>query len=296
MASLYDTLVATYGNTIVTFLPDWMLQYPQFAKAYLEEIIEAGGTANPMAAVSAIELLRQAPEYREMYDELFAGSRRDDGTLRLDETAYFVRIQGYRNSIGMVSPNLNTHIFDDEYANLIAGDVDAGEFETRVNALYTRVLAAGGDIRNYYGENFAINMTDEGILASLMSPTVGDAILLKQLTMAEIGGTAAEKAFDISSEFVTLLEQAGMDRAEAQRQFGTAELLLPVLGNLAARHGDADDSFDITEFIGGSFLDDPEQVARINRLQAQEASTFTGGAAIDIVRQRTGGVTGLLDV
>ena len=296
MATLYDTLVATYGNTIVTFLPDWMLEHPEFATAYLDEIIEAGGTANPMAAVSAIELLRQAPQYREMYDELFAGSRRDDGTLRLDESAYFVRIQGYRNSIGMVSPNLNTHIFDDEYANLIAGDVDAQEFETRVNALYTRVLSQGADIRNYYGDNFAINMTDEGILASLMSPTVGDAILLKQLTMAEIGGTAAEKAFDISSEFVTLLEQAGMDREEAQRQLGTAQQLLPVLGNLAARHGDKDDDFDITEFIGGSFLDDPEQVARIKRLQAQEASTCVGGAAVDIVRGRTGGVTGLLDV
>jgi len=296
MATVYDNLVATYGNTIVTFLPDWMLQYPQFATAYLDEIIEAGGTSNPMAAVSAIELLRQAPEYREMYDEVFAGSRRDDGTLRLDESAYFVRIQGYRNSIGMVSPNLNTHIFDDEFANLIAGDVDAGEFETRVNALYTRVLGAGSDIRNYYGENFAINMTDEGILASLMSPAVGDAILLKQLTMAEIGGTAAEKSFDLSAEFVTMLEQAGMDRVEAQRQFGSAERLLPMLGSLAARHGDADDTFDITELIGGTFLDDPEQVARLDRLRAQEASTFTGGAAVDIVRSRTGGVTGLLDV
>ena len=52
----------------------------------------------------------------------------------------------------------------------------------------------------------------------------------------------------------------------------------------------------ITEFIGGAYLDDPEQKMRIARLQAQEMSTFTGGAAVDIVRGRTGGVTGLLDV
>ena len=63
---------------------------------------------------------------------------------------------------------------------------------------------------------------------------------------------------------------------------------------LAARHGDPDDTFDITEFAGAAFLDDPEQGARVRRLRAQESSAFTGGGTIDYARsEKGGGVSGL---
>ena len=71
-----------------------------------------------------------------------------------------------------------------------------------------------------------------------------------------------------------------MDRGEAQRLFGSAEGLLPTLGALARRHGDADDDFDIQEFTKAAFLDDPEQLSRLGRLQSQEQAQFTGGAQI----------------
>ena len=200
----------------------------------------------------------------------------------------------FRNTVSGLE--MEPSIFDEEYIDLIMGDVSPDEFTTKVNALEARVMSQGPGIRDYYAELLGIDMTRAGILASLMSERVETAVLNRQITMAEIGGEAAGREYDLSAEFVELLAQAGMDRGEAQLQFGSAERMLPVLGALAARHGDRDDSFDITEFISGSFLDDPKQMARITRLQAQEKSDFTGGAALEYARQRTGGVTGLLEV
>jgi len=293
----YDQLAFTYGDDILNLLPSWMLQNPDLAAAYLNEVIEAGGTSNVDSGKIALEVIRQAPEYRQMYDDIFAGNRRDDGTLRLSESAYFARVQGYRDAITATSLNMNPTIFDDEYAELIAGDVDLNEFQRRVDALYSRVIDNAPAIRDFYAREYGINMTDEGILASLLSRQVGEAVLAKRLTMAEIGGEASMANFNLTTEFVELLvEQGGMNRDEAMQMFGSAQQMLPVLGALAARHGDRDDTFDITEFARAAALNDPTQLSRIQRLQAQESSTFTGGAAVDIVRQRTGGVTGLLDV
>lgn len=290
----WEQLNQTYGSGVINSLPPWMANAPDLASAYLYELIDVQGNA-PDAANNALETIRTAPQYQAMYDFYFTGNRRDDGTLRLDENQYLSRKQGFRDAIMSVNPNMNPSVFEEEFSELIAGGVDETEFARRVDALYTRVLAQGPEIRDYYGANFGIDMTDEGILASLMSPRVQDAVLAKQLTMAEIGGEASMRNYDITTEFVTLLEQQGMDREDAQRMFGSADRILPALAALAARHGDVDDTFDITEYAQASFLSDATQMRRVERLTAQEESTFTGGAQVDIARQATG-MTGLLDV
>ena len=295
-ADTYNELAFTYGEEILEMLDPWMLQHPDLAAAYLEEILDAGGTGNPQSAILALETIRLAPEYREMYDAAFPGNRREDGTLRLKEGAYNARIQGYRDAVMSVTDQLDPHLFDEEYPELIMGDVDINEFQRRVDALYTRVINGGDGIRDYYGTNFGIDVTEGGILASLMSRRVHDAVLTRMMTMAEIGGEASIRSYDLSKEFVGMLaDEGGMDRDEAQRLFGTAESILPALNALARRHGDTDDTFDITEFaMGASGIADPEQVQRLGRLQSQESSLFTGGAELEWERNRaTGGISGL---
>ncbi len=291
----WEQLNQTYGLGVINSLPPWMANAPELASAYLYEMIDIQGNA-PDAANNALETIRTAPQYQAMYDYHFAGNRREDGTLRLDENQYLSRKQGYRDAIMSVNPNMNPSVFEEEFSDLIAGGVDEGEFGRRVDALYTRVLTQGPEIRNFYGINFGVSMTDEGILASLMSPRVQDAVLAKQLTMAEIGGEASMRNFDITTQFVTMLEQQGMNREDAQRMFGSAERMVPALAALAARHGDSDDEFDITDYAGAAFLQDPEQTRRVKRLTAQEESSFTGGGQVDFARSQSGGVTGLQDV
>ncbi len=273
--------------------PGWMSE--EMYLEWFDYYIEAGGETVPESSTRATELFRQSPNY----ESYFPGIKREDGSVRYTtnpEQTYQANIEAFRNTVSGLG--MNADVFGPEYIDLISGDTSPDEFTTRANALEARVMSQGAGIRDWYSDNLGIDMTREGILASLMSDRVETAVLERRITMAEIGGEAVSRDFDISTEFVEMLTQYGMDRADAQQQFGTAERLLPVLQNLAARHGDVDDSFDLTELIGGTFLDDAEQVNRLTRLTAQEASTFTGGAALDVVRARTGqgGVTGLLDV
>ena len=62
---------------------------------------------------------------------------------------------------------------------------------------------------------------------------------------------------------------------------------------LSARHGDPDDDFDLNDVSAAFLFDDPKTRRRIRRAQAQESSSFTGGATVDYKRGKTGVVAGL---
>jgi len=265
-------------------------------QVWLDAFIGAGGTgAGQEAEVRALETMRNDPTY----DTYFPGIRREDGSIRFGanaEQTYYSNIQSFRNTVE--GAGLNPDVFSEEYAQLIEGDTSPSEFTSRVNALESRVLSQGPGIRDFYAANYGLDMTSEGVLAGLMSDRVNDSVLSRQITMAEIAGEGTSRGFDIGAEFAEMLATTGdMDRAQAQRLFGSAERMLPMLNQLAARHGNAADPFDIMDFAGAEVLDDPEQLRAIEMTLAQEAATFTGGAQVDIARSRQhGGVTGLLDV
>lgn len=271
--------------------PSWMTDamYNEWILYYLE----AGGDGVPGADTRATEMFRQSPSY----ESYFPGIKDENGRIRFrsdPEQTYFDNIASYRNIVeGM---QLNPDVFSEDYVSLIEGDTSPAEFASRMNALEDRVASQGEAIRGWYANEFGIDMTRESILASLMSPRVEQAVFERQITMAEIGGEAALRNYDLTQSFVESLAQAGMDRAEAQRLFGTAEALLPALNVMAARHGDPNDPFNITEFAtaGAKGLGAPEVDRRISMVQAQEQAGFTGGAQLNITRdQRTGGLTGL---
>ncbi len=257
---------------------------------WLSYYLEAGGSGVANSNERATEMFRQSA----LYESYFPGIKREDGSIRYasnPEQTYFANISAFRNTVEGLG--MQADVFNEDYIDLIEGDTSPSEFESRANSLYDRVLSSAPDIRDYYAENFGVNMSDEGILASLMSTRVEQAVFDRQLSMSEIGGEASVRNFDITTEFVGMLEQQGMERREAQRFFGSAEALLPVLGAMAARYGDPDDTFDIMEFAEANVLGDPTQRSRISRLMAQEESAFTGGASIELVRDRSGGVAGL---
>ncbi len=273
--------------------PPWLPEglYQSWLTAYNE----AGGAGVTNSATTATEVVRNSAEY----DSYFPGMRREDGSLRYEynpEATYFNNIEAYRNAVQGV--DVNPALLEEEYIALIKGDVSPQEFNQRVNVLADRIDmgSVGSDIRNWYAENYGIDMTNSGIIASLMSDRVNSAVLERNITMSEIGGEASMRNYDITNRFVGMLADQGMDRQQADQLFGSAEKMLPMLSSLAARHGDADDDFDIEEFAlaSGSIAGGRSQELRAERLLAQERSTFTGGAQLDYKKgQQTGGVAGL---
>ena len=271
--------------------PPWMPE--ELWNFWIDEYVKAGGAANPNAANWATEQMRRSPAY----DKYFPGIKREDGSIRYGvnpEQTYLNNIAAFRNIVEGL--DLNADLFTDEYIQLIIGDVSPNEFRTRVTSAWDRVTQQGAAIRAWYSQRLGINMTDQAILASLMSPNIEQAILDRRLTMAEIGGTATQKNFNITDQFVAMLADNGMNIDRARQLFGSAERLLPMLSRLAARHGNPDDTFDIEEYAAAVEFEDPFEIARLSLVQAQEASTVTGGAAVDYRRSRYGGLSGLAEV
>lgn len=279
------TTSPTFSTPVMkpAWLPDALFE--EWKRLY----IDAGGTASPYSATVATEQIRQSP----MYDTFFPGLRREDGSLRMTESQYYNRIDSYMNIIEGV--DVNPDLFAKQFEMLIEGDVSPDEFASRVNNLYERVALAGDAIRDWYTTEFGIDMTNSALIGSLMDPDLGASILNRQITMAEIGGEASERNFSLSSQFVTMLAEQGMERGEADRLFGSAEKMLPMLNAIAARNANPDDDFDIQEFVSAAGFggDSAENARTIDILLAQEDASFTGGAQIEYKKSQTGGVAGL---
>ena len=262
------------------FMPTWMTE-TGLADIWQEAYIETGD------ATLAIETVR----HDSAYDAYFPGNRRDDGSLRYEEGVYFGILESYEDAL--LSVDVNPDLFKERFGDLIAGLVSPTEFVNRVESMYESVIESSAQIRDFYANNYSIDMTDSAIVASFLDPDIGMAILDKRIAVSQIGGEASVRGFNVSKEYAESLQRSGIGRGEAQEFFGDAASLVPTLSVLAARHADPDDEFNLEDFTQASLFDDPEQRRRMRRLVAQERSTFTGGAALDFRRGRTGGVTGL---
>jgi len=226
------------------------------------------------------------------YEEWFPGNLTEDGRPRYAEDVYAAVTASYDDvfrSVGIDGVALDE--MREQYSTLISGDVSPQELEAnRVVPMYERIASQSDYLKNYYASNFGVEMTLTALMAAASNPALGEKILTKQISMAEIGGEAAESGYGLTEQ---LFETGKIGRNEADQLFQRAENVLPTLNVLAARHADPDDDFDINEFIQADVFQDPEQRRRMNRLVAQEKSTFTGGTSDIRRRQTTGGVGGL---
>jgi len=236
----------------------------------------------------ALQQVRQTTEYQSMFQ---GNIDPETGFARMTESDYMASKASFDATL--TSMNLNPSYFADDFVTALENEVSPREFIGRMEAAYERIIQSSDAIKEYYSENYGIDMTDSAILASAINPTIGQSILDRKIAISEIGGEAAARGFDVSIGFGEQLAQAGIDRKAAGQFFGTASSLIPAMQTLAARHGDPDDEFDLNDVSAAFLFDDPATRRKIRRLQATEASTFTGSAAVDYKRTQQGGVAGL---
>ena len=257
MPTVLDTLRA-----LIPWMPDELLQI------YADAWVETGDPAQALAEV------RTSPSY----DTYFPGNRRPDGSIRYPEETYLAIIDSYRATV--LRAGVNPDFFANQFVDLIAGEVSPAEFEARVNAIVARVIARSTEVRQVY-EDFGFPMTDAALIASIMDPNLGQAILERRLDVAELGAQAALRGFDVSSVDFGRLVDLGVTAAQGEQIFTEAADRLPTLDELARRHLDPDDTFDLAEFLKAAVEGSTIQRQRIRRLLSQEQSLFasTGQAA-----------------
>jgi hypothetical protein len=268
-----DQLRATYA-----WLP------PEALNRLVELYFEIGD------AVQAWVQMRLDPRY----EQWFPGNLTDDGRPRYAEELY-ANIIGRYDSV-MEGVGLGDSLRH-RYGEWIAGDVTPDEAAARIIPMYERIVSQSQQLKQWYAENYGLVMTDRALLLSALDPGLGEQILTKQISIAEIGGEALESDFNVDLAFATrMFEEGQVTRTEAESIFQRAEGFLPVLNVLASRHADPDDDFNLDEFVAADLFADPEQRRRMNSLIAQERSLFTGGAQTEVMLSRAGGLAGLESV
>lgn len=263
-------------------MPVWMEGTPM-RRIWLDAYIETGD------ANLAMEAVRRDP----IYDQFFAGNRREDGSLIYDEAQYLSVIESYEDAI--LSVGVNPDQFSEQMADMVRGYVSPSEFASRVETIYERVLTQGRAIKEWYTNTFGFDYSRAGIVASMMDPKVGRAILEKRISMSEIGGQASKRGFDVSKFFANQLLQQGLVGDNASAFFAAAAADIPILQVLAQRHGDPTDEFDLADFSAMTLEQDPVMRRTVRRYLETERAGFTQGMAGLTTRQdqETGGLAGL---
>jgi hypothetical protein len=235
-------------------------------------LIYADAWADTGDKEKALATMRADPKY----DTYFAGNRRKNGSLRMSEVEYLATTDAYADALRKAG--VNPAVVMDQFGELIAGNVSADEFRSRVGAVYARVVLQEDEIRETYARYYNTELNTGAIVASVLDPRVDLALLNKQITAAEIGGEAALAGFDIKRRLANRLTAAGYSSETSAQLFGTAAAILPGLGAASIRQSEG--FFGLQDFLRAEAFSDPAESRRIRRVLAGEASGFTEQAAL----------------
>ncbi len=233
-------------------------------------------------------LALQRTRTTDLYDTIFPGIRREDGSFRMNEAEYLAIQDAYRQVL--LDWNINPAVIEHRFASLIEGDVNPGEFAERVNAIASRLEGNIEQNRAIFAEQFGVDPTNEAILLAALDPEIGQNILEKSISLVDISAEASLRGFSPSRETVDRLYRFGVNQAAAREVFGAAEQDLPFLRNLARRHYDPEDNFTLGDFLEANVFGDADTRQRVRLLLSQEQALFTGN---NVVATSGAGVTGL---
>jgi hypothetical protein len=310
----YFNLYTNLLNKTEDILSDIASDVPEFEEELFVPTVEQAGQLVPFmrnkgnllqiyvdtwAETGNDQLALQAVRDSDEYETYFPGNTRIDPStgqgsgIRYTEAQYTALTDAYDRAF--IEAGLNPDVFREAevYPALVAGDVGSEELTFRINsarqAFVDNPLAE--EVRAYYAQNFDIEMTDSALLASALDPSVGENILKKNISVAQIGAEASAKAFDITLQESERLYQLGVTGSKAAQLFSQAETLLGQVQSLAAAQGRQ--QLGISEYLQAEAFGSPQQQQRFRNILAQQATE--SAAVLGARRTQQGAVTGLTE-
>lgn len=276
-------------QTPVDFFAMAQAQYPWLPTDLLQ--IFAGAWDQYGDPQVALGVMRQSPAY----DRHFPGNRRPNGTFRLSEEEYFATVDGYRNALA--GYDLNPEMFGSKFVSLIEGDVSPNEFAGRLSQAYTQLINSGPEdadgisyAQRYYADVYGLQMSDAAVFLDFIDPDMGQDVLNRRVSVAQVGGGALAYGFNRSSERVQRLVGMGLAGENASRFYAGAAAQLPLAQTLARRFNNRE-GVDIGTIEDAQILGDADQARRLQRNVTSEVVSFNRQATG--ARDQQGRVFGL---
>lgn len=224
------------------------------------------------------------------YDAVFAGNRREDGSLRMAEQDYFAYKRGWSRSLAGFGLNPGEFMARGRFEAAVRGEVSIEELNMRLQATQDGILDNVAGVQQYYAENYGLELTPEAILGMAIDPTVQRDVLERRITAGQIGGEAAVRGFIRDVDRAEELARAGVTQEAARNLYGQAEATLGGISATTQRFNRGATS--IGQFEEAAALGDEVGMKRLQTALGEEQASF--GSRADTRRSREGfGLTGL---
>ncbi len=250
---------------------------------FIELWVQEGNSADALA------LLRND---RPFYDQYFPGNRAADGSLRHSEQEYNSIIAGYENVV--TQRGLDPGLFSSAgtWARGIENRWSVLEFESGVSALEEGIFQRGDEIIEAFSQaSGGIAFTREAALTALIDENLGNELLTRKISVAQVRGTGARFGFNRSIERGNDLVNAGVGEAGARDFYSSAGRNIGFFDAAARRFNDADSDVDVDELERATLLGDDFQRQRLMGLQQREVSNFSRSSGVR--QSRDGALAGL---
>ena len=272
-------------------LSEFQIQYPwmprDLANVWVDAFIEEG---DPNLAWQEV----RNGEGKQVYDQTFPGNRREDGTLRLNESQYMSTVAQYRNTLAQ--RGLDPSAFDARFSTLLENEVSAQEFEQRVSAIQENIIQRSEEIQQAFAEAAGLDpesFTPEAALATVLDPDgVGKELLERRIGIAQVRGTAAEFGFQRSQERVEeLIARADIGEQQARQFFAQAQSQLDLFRGIEAR-ARGERTLGVSDLEDAALLSEQEDIDNLSRLLSRERALFSSQRR-QIAQTQSGALRGL---
>tara|TARA_B100001939_G_scaffold237033_1_gene204524 strand:+ start:9156 stop:10238 length:1083 start_codon:yes stop_codon:yes gene_type:complete len=249
---------------------------------------------NSNDATEAGLVMRQSSEYQA----IFPGNLNPDGaTVKFTESEYIQQVTAYKKKIDSIGINSDLVITAERQKELIENAVSPDEFGSRVNTVYSNIIDAVPQVREFYNRQFNRELTDVEIIASALDPQINDQVtagtilptelLSQKVVQAQIGGEALIAGIDISLDEAAQLRQRGVTVQSARAGFSQAEAIQ------AAAAAQGRQEIGAADIVLGTQVGEPGQLQQVQNILAQVRAE--SAAVLGAAQARTGEVTGLVE-
>jgi hypothetical protein len=244
------------AKAMYSFLPPKVIE--QFAKNWVK-------SGDPNIALGAT---RQTKEWKDNYGYL----EREDGSLIMDELSAESTIATYKQTLGEVGIQDYTD-FEDDFKEMITGEVSGAEFQQRVDVVYSGVINQIPEVETLFRERYNITLDQPTIFAALINPKIQDKVLAGEIATIQLQAEAASRGFSTSFARFQELKNLGLTQQQARSLYETAGTVMQQATTIGR---------DLQlETLEEAALGDIEAQKRIQRVQSelQSKQGITLGAA-----------------
>jgi len=251
------------------------------AQAYVDGFIRS------KSAIEAMESVRGS----SAYDRVFAGNRREDGSLRMSEQEYYGYTRAWDRELSLWGLNPDLFRARGKLLESIQNEISVEELAGRLATTSDAIVNNIDEVREFYAQGYGIQLSNEAILGMAVDPDLGREVFERRISAAQIGGEAALQGFRRSMQQAEKLARAGLGQREARDLYSQASRAVPALDAMAARYYDPQGGFGIEGYESAQVLGDQRVMQRMERRLAEEQSAFSTQA--NVRADREGALTGL---